>query len=64
DNDDHSKNTLPIDFLMMGELFQNNHHKSPNSVNFARKKFELDPSYYIIKVMHWVRIIKLRKQES
>ena len=23
---DHSKNTLFFDFLMLGELFQNNHH--------------------------------------
>lgn len=64
DNDDHSKNTLPLDFLMMGELFQNNHHKSPNSPNFARKWYEFDPSYPIIKVMSWVRIIKLRKQSA
>jgi stearoyl-CoA desaturase (Delta-9 desaturase) len=61
DNDDHSKNTLPIDFLLMGELMQNNHHKSPNSPNFAQRKFELDPSYYIIRIMDWMRIIKLRK---
>ena len=63
DNDDHSKNTLPLDFLMLGELFQNNHHKKPNSVNFAQKKFELDPSYIIIKFMDLIGIIKFRKQE-
>ena len=46
---------------MMGELFQNNHHKSPNNVNFANKWFEFDPSYPIIKLMHFLRIIRLRK---
>lgn len=61
DNDDHSKNTLPLDFLMMGELFQNNHHKKPNNVNFAQKWFEFDPSYPIIKIMNKLRIIQLRK---
>lgn len=61
DNDDHSKNTLPFDFLMMGELFQNNHHKSANNVNFARKWFEIDPTYYIIKTLHFLRVVKLRK---
>lgn len=61
DNDDHSKNTLAIDFLMMGELYQNNHHKSPNSVNFAKRWFELDPSYPIIRTLHAIGIIKLRK---
>jgi stearoyl-CoA desaturase (Delta-9 desaturase) len=61
DNDDHSKNSLPLDFLMFGELFQNNHHKSPNSANFAKKWFEFDPTYPIIKLFHWLHIIKLRK---
>jgi stearoyl-CoA desaturase (delta-9 desaturase) len=61
DNDDHSKNTLPLDFLMLGELFQNNHHKKPNNVNFALKWYEFDPSYPIIKLMHHLHIIRLRK---
>lgn len=61
DNDDHSKNSLPWDFLLMGELFQNNHHKKPNSPNFASKWWEFDPTYPLMKVMHWMRIIKIRK---
>lgn len=61
DNKDHSKNTLPIDIIMLGEFFQNNHHKKPNDVNFAQRKFELDPSYFVIKVLGWMRIIKLNK---
>mgnify|MGYP003574908807 FL=1 len=60
-NDDHSKNSLPWDFLLMGELFQNNHHKKPNSPNFATKWWEFDPTYPLMKVMHWLRIIKIRK---
>ncbi|HVA99336.1 MAG TPA: acyl-CoA desaturase [Bacteroidia bacterium] len=63
DNEDHSKNTLPWDFLMFGELFQNNHHKSPNSLNFAKKWFEFDPSYPIIKLLGFFRIIKIRKTD-
>ena len=61
DNDDHSKNSLPWDFLLMGELFQNNHHKKPNSPNFATKWWEFDPTYPVVKVLHWMRIIKIRK---
>ncbi len=61
DNDDHSKNSLPWDFLLMGELFQNNHHKKPNSPNFATKWWEFDPTYPLMKLMHWMRIIKIRK---
>ncbi|OKS89298.1 hypothetical protein RG47T_4782 [Mucilaginibacter polytrichastri] len=61
DNNDKSKNTTPFDFLMLGELFQNNHHKHPNSANFAKRWFEIDPVYPVMKVMHWARIIRLRK---
>lgn len=62
DNHDHSKNSLPLDFLLMGELFQNNHHKSPNSVNFAKKWFEFDPTYPIVLLFNKLRIIRLRRQ--
>ena len=62
DNDDHSKNSLPLDFLMMGELFQNNHHKSPNDANFAKKWFEFDPTWQVIRALHAVHIIRLRKK--
>jgi stearoyl-CoA desaturase (delta-9 desaturase) len=50
---------LPIHF-MIGELFQNNHHKRPNNANFAARWFEFDPVYPVMKVMHWIRLIKLR----
>jgi len=61
DNDDKSKNTLPVDIFLMGELMQNNHHKHPNRVNFANKKFELDISFIIIAMFGKLGIIKLRK---
>jgi putative ABC transport system permease protein len=32
---DKSRNTLPVDFLMMGELYQNNHHRYPKRLQFA-----------------------------
>ena len=59
DTDDNSKNTLLIDLLTMGELFQNNHHKYPSRTNFAVKFFEFDPTYPIIKFLSWLGIIQL-----
>lgn len=56
---DHSKNTLIIDFLMMGELFQNNHHHAGSRPNFAAKWWEFDPTYVIIKLFDKLRIIRL-----
>ena len=64
DNHDHSKNTFAVDLLMGGELFQNNHHKSPNNPNFAQKWFEWDPSWPVIRLMNWFGIIHLRKQPA
>lgn len=60
-NGDHSKNSLPWDFLMMGELFQNNHHKSANNANFAQKWWEFDPTYPMIRVLSWMKIIKIQR---
>ena len=42
----------------MGELFQNNHHRYPNKINFSVKFFEIDPAYPIIKIFSWLGIIK------
>ena len=56
---DQSKNTLFIDFLMLGELFQNNHHHAGARPNFAAKWWEIDPVYPIIKLFNKLGIIKL-----
>lgn len=56
---DDSRNTLAFDFVTLGELFQNNHHKFGMSPNFAVRRFELDPTYQVIKVLAWMRIIDL-----
>ncbi len=61
DNKDKSKNTTPFDFLMLGELFQNNHHRYPNSANFGKKWFEIDPVYPVMKLMDVIGIIQLKK---
>jgi stearoyl-CoA desaturase (Delta-9 desaturase) len=60
DNGDKSKNTEPFGLLMLGELFQNNHHKYPNSPKFAKKWFELDPTFIIMKGLDKLGIIKLQ----
>ncbi|WP_242692191.1 acyl-CoA desaturase [Aridibaculum aurantiacum] len=58
-NGDHSKNTTPWGVVMMGELFQNNHHHDKDNANFARRWFEFDMTFQIMKVLHAVRIIRL-----
>lgn len=60
DNGDVSRNTLPFDFLTGGELFQNNHHKFGMSPNFAVRRFELDPTYPVIRLLGALGIIQLK----
>ena len=58
-NGDHSKNTSPFGVLLMGELFQNNHHYEKDNANFARKWFEFDLTYIIMRGLHKTGIIKI-----
>jgi stearoyl-CoA desaturase (delta-9 desaturase) len=57
---DISRNTLVVDFVTLGELFQNNHHKFGMSPNFAARWFELDPTYQVMKLMDRVGIIDMK----
>jgi stearoyl-CoA desaturase (delta-9 desaturase) len=59
--EDHSRNTTPWGIILMGELFQNNHHKQGDNANFARKWFEFDLTYLIMLLLNAVGIIKLKK---
>ncbi len=58
DCNDHSRNTLPFDFLTLGELFQNNHHKAATSPNFAVRWFEIDPTYFALRALAALNIVQ------
>ncbi len=59
-----SRNLLFIDVFMLGESYHNNHHKRPSAVNFGKRWHEIDPVYPIIKLLAWMRIIKIPKLSS
>ena len=62
---DTSKNFLPVDFLMMGESYHNNHHKHGSRANFGGVRWhEIDPTYQVIKLLNFVGVIKLAKQKE
>lgn len=56
---DQSVNGLPIDFLTLGELFQNNHHRYGQAPKFAQRAWEVDPAWPVIKLFHALGIINL-----
>lgn len=62
---DTSKNFLPVDFLMMGESYHNNHHKNGSRANFGGIRWhEIDPTYLIIKVLDKVGVIEMKNKRS
>ena len=58
-NGDHSKNTGPFGVFLLGELFQNNHHYDKEDANFAKKWFEFDLTFQVMRALNTVDIIQL-----
>ena len=55
---DKSRNTLPIDCFLMGELYQNNHHRYGQKINFASRWFEIDLTYQVSRILRFLGIIQ------
>ncbi len=64
DLDDVSRNSLPIDVLTAGELYQNNHHKYPMSPNFAARWWEVDTTYQIMRLLNLFGIIDMSRSQK
>lgn len=62
---DTSKNFLPVDFLMMGESYHNNHHKNGSRANFGGVRWhELDPTYFIIVILNKLGVIRMKNKKE
>jgi stearoyl-CoA desaturase (Delta-9 desaturase) len=56
-----STNLFKVDLLMMGEAYHNNHHKNPSATNFGFRWHELDPTYFVIRILSKLKIIRVHK---
>ncbi len=56
---DDSRNNTFVAYLVMGEGYQNNHHRFPRSAKFSVKWFEIDPGYALCRVLQFVGAIKI-----
>ena len=61
---DTAKNLLPVDILMMGESYHNNHHKFGGRANFGIKWYEVDPTYPVIYFLNMIGVIHLKKEND
>ena len=54
---DDSRNSLVIALLTFGEGWHNNHHHYPNSVRQGFYWWEIDITWYILKMMSWLGLV-------
>src|SRR6476620_3307332 len=58
DTDDTSRNSLLIALLTGGEGWHNNHHHYQASARQGFFWWEIDPTWYVLKAMSWVGIVR------
>lgn len=63
-NGDASRNALFVDFLTLGELFQNNHHKYGMAPKFSVRWFEIDPAWGVIRALAALKIIRITSPQK
>jgi stearoyl-CoA desaturase (Delta-9 desaturase) len=54
---DDSRNNWLLAFFTMGEGWHNNHHAYQSSVRQGFRWWEYDPTFYILKVLSWLRVV-------
>ena len=60
DTKDFSRNIVPWDFWVGGELLHNNHHADPASPKLSRKWYEFDIGWLYIKLLSYCGLAEIR----
>lgn len=62
DTPDNSRNNHLVAWLILGEGFQNNHHRYPASALFAYRRTELDPGYLACLLLERIGWVEIQRQ--
>lgn len=63
DTPDNSRNNNVVAWLIMGEGYQNNHHRFPASAKFSYRWWEIDPGYAICRMMAAMGMITIDEKK-
>ena len=61
--DNTAGNLQWLAFITAGEGLHNNHHAAPTSAKLSHRWFEIDYGWWVIKVLTWLRLAKVRLSE-
>jgi stearoyl-CoA desaturase (Delta-9 desaturase) len=62
DTPDQSRNNTLVAWTVLGEGFQNNHHKHPGSAQFSWRWWEVDLGYVICLGLDALGILQVRRE--
>jgi stearoyl-CoA desaturase (Delta-9 desaturase) len=61
DTPDDSRNNLAVGYLVMGEGYQNNHHRHPASARFSARWWEVDLGYAICLISQGLGLLRISR---
>lgn len=61
--DNGAGNLQWLAFLTAGEGLHNNHHAAPTSARLAHRWYEIDYGWWVIKVLTWMKLARVRLSE-
>ena len=56
-------NVIWVALLTAGEGFHNHHHAAPTSARFSRRWFQVDPGWWVIKVLSLAKLADIRHSD-
>jgi stearoyl-CoA desaturase (delta-9 desaturase) len=58
--DNNAGNLQWLAFVTAGEGLHNNHHAKPTAAKLSHRWYEIDPGWWLIKALTWLRLARLR----